>query len=190
MNRLEIAGAREFGEANFQCVFIQWASLAQRNAAAYETIVEFVQALELDVADDVRRRIAEGQLEAHGVFHGLKEGIGVYGLKERCARFGIARLQVHGVKAAERVHFLLGEDMVPARDWKRQRPSRCLLKSGAGFDGCKTVERARLHRDEEREARLCGTAREREPFARSLRDFVHASAAYSCLGISVILVVR
>src|SRR5689334_11704898 len=138
MNRLEIAGAREFGEANFQCVFIQWAALVQRNAAAHETIVEFVQAVELDAADDVRRRIAEGQFEAHGVFHGIKDGIGVYGLKEGCAGFGIARLQAHGVKAAELVDFLLGEDTVPARDWKRQSFSKSfferLLKSGTSFD--------------------------------------------------------
>ena len=55
MNRLEIAGARKFGEAHFQCVFIQRAALAQRNAAANEAIIEFVQAQELDAVDDIRR---------------------------------------------------------------------------------------------------------------------------------------
>src|ERR1700758_2420323 len=114
-------------------------------------IVELVQALKLDAADDVRRRIAERQLEAHGVFRGIKDGIGVYGLKEGCAGFGIGRLQAHGEKAAGLVDFLLGEDMVPAEDWKRQRPSKSfferLLKSAPSFNGCKTVERARLRRD-------------------------------------------
>ena len=96
------------------------------------------------------------------MFHGIKDWIGVYGLKEGCAGFGIAGLRVHGVKAAKLVDLLLRENIVPAWDWKRQRLSMLfferLLKSGGRFDGRKAVERACLHRDGESEPGLCSTA--------------------------------
>src|SRR5690242_16567287 len=84
--------------------------------------------------------------------------------------------------------------MLLARDRKRQRlPTmflKRLLKSGTRFDGRKTIERACPHRDGKSEAARCNLAWEWKPVARLLRDFVHASAAQSCLGISVILVIR
>ena len=71
-------------------------------------------------------------------------------------------MQLHGVKAAKLVDFLLRENMVPAWDWKGQRLSMLfferLLKSGGRFDGRKAVERARLDRDGKSEPGLCSTA--------------------------------
>ena len=77
---LEVAGAREFAEAGFQGVFVEWMALAQGNTAAHETIIEFVQPLEFDAVDNIRKRIAEIEFEANGMLHRIENWIGIYRL--------------------------------------------------------------------------------------------------------------
>ena len=40
--------------------------------------------MKLQAVDEIRRRVAEIELEAHGMFLRVEDGIGVNGLEERC----------------------------------------------------------------------------------------------------------
>src|SRR5262249_25494283 len=75
---LEIACAREFRQADFERVFVERMALAQRNSAAHIAITEFVQALEVESAHNVRRRVAEIEFEPHGMCFGVEDGVSFY----------------------------------------------------------------------------------------------------------------
>src|SRR5205807_10481024 len=115
-----VAGAREFAEAGFQGVFVEWMALAQGNTAAHETIIEFVQPLEFDAVDNIRKRIAEIEFEANGMLHRIENWIGIYRLWGGRG-FGIAPPKAPGIEAAQLVHFFLREGMSLLDHRKKKR---------------------------------------------------------------------
>ena len=62
---------------------VEWVPFTNGNAAAHETIVEFVQTLELQAMDEIGRRVAEIELQADRMLFGIEDRIGIDGRKGR-----------------------------------------------------------------------------------------------------------
>ncbi len=127
--------------------------------------------------DEIRRRIAESELETDRVMLRIEDGIGVDRLEGRGIRFRVARPKAHGIKAAKLVDFLLRKrpSLLGDREGKKLVTllCYCLLKGWACVDGFETVERPRLHGDGKQKSMARCMVRERKPFAGRLRDFFY-----------------
>src|SRR6266404_917066 len=94
-NRVEITGARETNEADFERAVIHRVAFAQRDSAAQVAVAKFVKPLKFNPLHDVRWRIAQTNRNVSSVLVSVEGRSRLDGAKGNCVVLRILRLNLN-----------------------------------------------------------------------------------------------